>query len=69
MKVGKIMKVGDSMAVVIPRSHLRRLGWLRGDLLTQEVVDSQLVLRNMRNPVVYPIHTRRENGDPNSGRT
>lgn len=68
MKVGKITRVGSSMAIVIPRSHLRRLGWLRGDFIMQEVNGDQLVLRNMRAPLLHPIHTRREDGEPDSSR-
>lgn len=63
MKVGKLIKVGDSIALVIPRSHLRKLGWFRGDFVTQEVLEAGILLKNMREHLVKPMHTRAEYGD------
>jgi hypothetical protein len=63
MRLGKLIKVGTSYAVVVARPNMRMLGWQPGDVLTQAVVDDTVVLQNVSRPSIRFVHTRKEYGD------
>lgn len=69
MKVGKVLKIGDSLGIVIPRPILRKLSWWQADHLVMEVQDDTLVLRNLTQLKARPIHTREEYGNASVPRT
>jgi antitoxin component of MazEF toxin-antitoxin module len=69
MKVGKVLKIGDSLGIVIPRPILRKLSWWQHDYIVQEVHGDTLVLRNVTQLSVRPVHTREEYGDASVPRT
>jgi antitoxin component of MazEF toxin-antitoxin module len=66
MKIGKLLGVGTSLGVVVPRHILRELGWYKGDIIVQHVQDGALVLHNPNRHDVLAVKTRKEYGD---GRT
>jgi antitoxin component of MazEF toxin-antitoxin module len=66
MKIGKLLGVGTSLGVVVPRHILRELGWFKGDIIVQSVQDGALVLHNPNRHEVSLITTRKALGD---GRT
>lgn len=63
MKVGKLLKVGDSMGICVPKAYLRQLCWLIGDYLVLEIRGDELVIRNSQQRKVTLINERREYGD------
>jgi hypothetical protein len=63
MRIGKLLKVGTSYAVVVARPNMRMLGWQPGDVLAQAIVDDQLVLQNISRPAIRFVRTRKEYGD------
>jgi len=63
MKVGKLLTIGESIGVVIPRQYLRELGWLKGDRLAQAIRGKELVIRNVEAHTVSTSHQRRQFGD------
>lgn len=63
MRIGKLLAVGDSVAIVVAKPNLRLLGWMKGDQLVQEVHDDKLILRNVRPRKIQLQHTRKEFGD------
>ena len=69
MKTGKILKVGNSLAVVVSKKHTRQLGWKEGDVVGQVIVNDQIVLQCIDKPAVRFMHTTREYGDVRAERT
>lgn len=63
MKMGKLLQVGNSLAVVIPKHHARQLGWMAGDVIGQQVSEENLVLKNVTRPKIRFVQTVREYGD------
>jgi len=53
------------MGVLLPKGELAALGWWQSDNLTVERRDNELVLRNLTQRTVRPIHVRKEYGDGN----
>lgn len=69
MEKHKLLKVGNSLAVVISRAHARRLGWKQGDFLAQSIVNDQLVVQGILPPKIQFMHTIREFGDASANRS
>jgi antitoxin component of MazEF toxin-antitoxin module len=65
VKAVRLRKVGNSMGVLLPKGELAALGWWQSDNLTVERRDNELVLRNLTQRTVRPIHVRKEYGDGN----
>jgi antitoxin component of MazEF toxin-antitoxin module len=63
MNTGKIIKVGNSLALVVPKAHARQLGWLPGDVVAQEISGDKLILQNVTRPKIRFIQTVREYGN------
>lgn len=63
MRVGKIIAIGTSLAVVIPTKHLNRLGWMRGDAIEQRVEDERVILENVHRRSIKPMYSTAEYGD------
>jgi antitoxin component of MazEF toxin-antitoxin module len=66
MKVVKLLAVGTSIGVVVPRDMLRKLGWYKGDAIVQQEFEGTLVLHNPNRHEVRKVSTRKDVGD---GRT
>lgn len=66
MRKGILFRIGNSEGVVIPVALRRRLGWWQGDALTMEERDGQLIIENITQKGVRPIHTRSSYGDQQS---
>jgi len=45
------------------------MGWWQSDILHQEVKDGQLVIRNMTQRPLQPMHTKHQYGDAVSRKT
>lgn len=69
MKVGRLTKVGNSWAVVIPAVTRRELRWFPGDEVLIEIQDSALLLRNTTQHDVQPITVRQDYGNGRVRRT
>lgn len=47
MHIGKLTALGNSLAVVIPRSVLRELAWSRGDYIAVGIDEGEVLLQNV----------------------
>ncbi len=52
MKIAKLLKVGTSLAAVVPAAYRRELGWLQGDYVQLEIKGKTLVLKGLRENAV-----------------
>lgn len=55
--------MGDSLGVIIHKKTLRAAGWWQSDFVMQNVVDGKIVIENITQKKVRPIHTRADYGD------
>jgi antitoxin component of MazEF toxin-antitoxin module len=60
MHVGKLTRLGNSMAVVVTGPSLRHLGWFQGDQIEQRVENGRLVLKNITQ---QPVKAKRKRGE------
>lgn len=63
MKLGRLTKVGNSWAVVIPAVVRRELRWFPGDEVQLLNQDGALLLRNTTQHDVQPINVKQEYGN------
>lgn len=56
MQIGTLTRLGDSTAIVVPRTYMRQLGWITGNKLALVIDGQQLVLKNLED---YIIATRK----------
>lgn len=63
MEKHKLLKVGNSLALVISRKHARVLGWKQGDVLCQSITGDQLMVQGITPSKIRFAHTIREFGD------
>jgi antitoxin component of MazEF toxin-antitoxin module len=63
MKIGKLIQIGQSLAIVIPKATLRQLGWMRGDHIVQQIEDGKVVMDNLHRRTLKFTSTRAEYGD------
>lgn len=69
MEKHKLLKVGNSLAVVVSRAHARRLGWKHGDFLAQTIVNDQLIVQGIIQPKIQFMHTIKDFGDARANRS
>lgn len=63
MEKHKLLRVGNSLALVVSRNYARRLGWKQGDALVSSIVNDQLVVQGVLQPKIQFMHTIRDFGD------
>lgn len=63
MKVVKLLAVGSSLGIVVPKDMLRKLGWFKGDDIVQYERDGDIVLQNPNRHEVRKVSTRKDHGD------
>jgi antitoxin component of MazEF toxin-antitoxin module len=63
VKVGTIIKIGNSLGVIIPRATLRKLGWWQGDKVVQSADNGEFKLQNLAQLTVKPRRDRSQLGD------
>lgn len=69
MKAGRLRKVGNSMAVLIPAALRREMNWWEGDEMELLVMGNTVTLHNPSKHDVKPITIVREDGDKRYSRT
>jgi hypothetical protein len=63
VNASRLVRIGNSLGIIIPRRALRQLSWWQADAIEIQVQDGMLVLRNLQARQLQPIHTRPEYGD------
>ena len=63
MAVTRITRLGNSLGIVVPVQTLRELEWWQGDIVKQSIEDGKLVLQNLTQAKVRPVHHTAEFGD------
>lgn len=63
MKAGRLRKVGNSLAVLIPAQLRREMNWWESDEMEVLVMDGTVILHNSTKHTVAPITVRRQIGD------
>lgn len=69
MEKHKLLKVGNSLALVVSRGYARRLGWKQGDPLVSSIVNDQLVVQGVTPSKIQFMHTIRDFGDASANRS
>lgn len=59
MKVGRLQKLGNSYAVIVPATMRRELKWWPSDDIQLQVHDGALVLNNMTQHDVQPVRRQK----------
>lgn len=60
MKVGRLQKLGNSYAVIVPASVRRDLNWFPSDNILLEVEGGALILSNTTQHDVKPVRRAKE---------
>ena len=63
MTVGRLVRIGNSLGLIIPKKHLGAMSWWQGDVLRQEVRDGKLIIHNLTQKKLQPMHETAEYGD------
>lgn len=63
MKAGRLRKVGNSLAVLIPVKLRSELRWWESDEMELHVKDGTVILHNATRHAVAPVFPRRQIGD------
>ena len=66
MHVGRLTRLGNSLAVVVTTRSLNQLGWFQIDLIEQTVENGSVVLRNVTQSPVKPKRKKGEFDDPSA---
>jgi antitoxin component of MazEF toxin-antitoxin module len=69
LPASRLVRIGNSLGVIVPKRNLDSMGWWQSDILHQEVKDGQLVIRNMTQRPLQPMHTKHQYGDAVSRKT
>lgn len=64
MYVGKIIYVGNSDAIVLPRSFMRQLGWIRGGRIALAIKEGVVEVHNLEDYVIKNRKTSDARGVP-----
>jgi antitoxin component of MazEF toxin-antitoxin module len=68
MSASRLVRIGNSMGVILPRRLLNSMSWWQADMLHVEEQDGRIVIRNLTQKQIQPMHTRYEHGDAVSGK-
>lgn len=68
MADSRLVRIGNSIGMVVPKNTLRELGWWQADTIRYEVQDGRLIIENVTQKRVKPVHITREYGDEISGK-
>lgn len=52
MEIGTLTRLGNSVALCLPRAYLRQLGWFQGDKLAILVQDGKVVITKLEDYVI-----------------
>lgn len=63
MAKGRLIRLGTSLVVVIPKPALTQLGWFQADEIESQVRDGTIVLQNTTKHTIRPITEVRGYGD------
>lgn len=63
MHVGRLTRLGTSLAVVVPVPTLRELGWFHSDLIEHRIENGYLMLRNVTQRSLKPKRKKGEYDD------
>jgi antitoxin component of MazEF toxin-antitoxin module len=69
MKLGRIVKLGNSWGVVMPVTIRRELRWFPGDDIDFHIHEDVLMLRNATHHDIEPITIKRQDFDKRFRRT
>ncbi len=64
VEIGKLIQVGNSIALCIPKPYLRSLGWWRGTRVALLAEDGGLVVKSLED---YVITTRKTSSNRGAG--
>jgi antitoxin component of MazEF toxin-antitoxin module len=59
----RLLRIGNSMGVILPKRYLDALSWWQADTLHVRVEGDTIVVRNLTQKQIQPLHARADHGD------